>query len=191
MDVLLRNEIRLKSHFEEMGKIVVLQKIMEKEGFESPEIIKDEEHNLFELNVTWSQNGQEKTNRIHWPLISSVEYKNLFSLHREIGKIQNASILITSKGKETKLNSGEELLQYILTLGKDGLFIQRYKGLGEMNPEQLWRTTMNPATRTLLKVTVEDAVEADEIFSVLMGDQVEERRRFIQENALMARNLDI
>jgi DNA gyrase subunit B len=191
MDVLLRNEIRLKSHFEEMGKIGALQEIMEKEGFESPEIIKDEEHNLFELNVTCSQNGQEKTNRINWPLISSVEYKNLFTLHREIGKIQNAPILITSKGKETRLNSGEELLQYILTLGKDGLFIQRYKGLGEMNPEQLWRTTMNPETRTLLKVTVEDAVEADEIFSVLMGDQVEERRRFIQENALMARNLDI
>ena len=89
------------------------------------------------------------------------------------------------------LNSGEELLQYILALGKEGLVIQRYKGLGEMNPEQLWQTTMDPRTRTLLQVRIEDAVGADEIFSVLMGDQVEERRRFIQDNALIARNLDI
>jgi DNA gyrase subunit B len=79
----------------------------------------------------------------------------------------------------------------LLEDGKKGINIQRYKGLGEMNPEQLWQTTMHPDKRTLLKVTVEDAVESDEIFTILMGDEVEPRRDFIQNNALEVSMLDI
>jgi DNA gyrase subunit B len=84
-----------------------------------------------------------------------------------------------------------EIFSYVMEGGKKGQYIQRYKGLGEMNPAQLWETTMNPESRVLLQVRIEDAVEADEIFATLMGDEVEPRRKFIEEHALTVKNLDI
>ncbi|NIO21253.1 MAG: DNA gyrase subunit B, partial [Candidatus Aenigmarchaeota archaeon] len=108
IDVLLKNNVRLKSTFEQMGKVSALKESMVREGFQSPQITKDEEHNLFELSVTSTRNGHEKTNRINWDLISSVEYKNLFTLHKEIGQLQNSPIIVSSKGKETKLKIGGE-----------------------------------------------------------------------------------
>ena len=96
------------------------------------------------------------------------------------------------KNRQTKYcYSDEELNEYLEQIGRKGTDIQRYKGLGEMNAEQLWETTMNPETRTLLKVTMEDAVSADEIFTLLMGEQPELRRAFIEQNATLVKELDI
>jgi DNA gyrase subunit B len=92
---------------------------------------------------------------------------------------------------EVRLFSIDELVDYFITAGKRGIAINRYKGLGEMNPDQLWETTMNPAVRTLLQVRAEDHTEADLMFTTLMGDQVEPRRKFIEENALEVKNLDV
>jgi len=97
-----------------------------------------------------------------------------------------------SKGKQVKyVYSEAEKEEYLKKIGSDGIGIQRYKGLGEMNPKQLWETTMDPENRTLKQITIEDAVEADRIFSVLMGDEVEPRRQFIQEHAKEVQELDI
>ena len=100
-------------------------------------------------------------------------------------------ILLNSKEEEFLYKTILELITFILDSAKKNFYIQRYKGLGEMNPDQLWETTMDPEKRTMIKVTIEDAVNADDIFNTLMGDQVEPRKKFIQEKALEVMNLDI
>jgi DNA gyrase subunit B len=152
------------------------------------EVLYDEEHSLFELKL--SQSGEVPLILGH-ELLASAEWNQLAVLHRKILDLQNAEMVIRERDKETAIADADELAEHIISAGKKNLSIQRYKGLGEMNPTQLWETTMNPETRTLLRVDIEDAIETDEIFTVLMGDQVEPRRRFIEDNALNVKNLDI
>ncbi|AJE01973.1 DNA topoisomerase (ATP-hydrolyzing) subunit B [Geobacter pickeringii] len=126
-------------------------------------------------------------------LIGSYEYGLLAESHRKVREIfGDGRAVVSSEGNELFATTiGLELLSFFMDSAKKGLSIQRYKGLGEMNPEQLWETTMEPTNRTLLQVKIEDAVEADTIFTILMGDQVEPRRDFIEQNALNVSNLDI
>ncbi len=155
-------------------------------------IEKDPEHNAWFAVVENTVNGSKRSSPINVAVLDSPEYEELGKHYQAMQTIGKGPFTVGFEGKEeTLIDHCEALSDKVLEFAKSGLMIQRYKGLGEMNPEQLWETTMDPTRRTLLKVSVDDAVEADRIFSVLMGDQVEPRRQFIEENALRVRNLDI
>lgn len=135
-------------------------------------------------SLRFSFDGLKLDSRVFFTL----EFRRLHDLHRRIrGKFP----MTIKDATEAEVNSASELAEHVIELGRRGVVIQRYKGLGEMNPEQLWETTMNPGTRTILKVTLEDAMKADEIFTILMGDKVEPRRDFIERHAKEVRTLDI
>jgi DNA gyrase subunit B len=125
--------------------------------------------------------------------LSMYEYKLLLQSYKQVEEIcLNENALISKEGQdETVVGDRQDLLDFFFTRAKKGQYIQRYKGLGEMNPDQLWETTMDPDKRVLLQVKIEDTIEAEQIFTVLMGDQVEPRREFIENNALNVSNLDV
>jgi len=151
---------------------------------------KDEEHGSFEIVYQDSTNGIPHEARLGEEFVSAPEYKALYASYEGFRDFDQPPHVVVDGG-ETTLTSRRALVEHFLAEGKRGLSIQRYKGLGEMNAGELWETTMNPERRTLLQVRLEDEEVAENIFTTLMGDAVEPRRQFIEENALNVRNLDI
>lgn len=157
------------------------------------EIVPDPDHGGWKMMVNVNRDGKTFAMCIDRATIRTPLFLELKSLFASIAPLGNPPfyLLMQETKEETLVPSLAELVGLVADYGKHGITIQRYKGLGEMNPEQLWETTMNPEKRTLLKVCVDDAVIADEIFTTLMGDQVEPRKEFIYRNALKAANLDV
>ncbi len=165
-------------------------KELEKNGFQLGSIEVNEVNGHYEFQVTETQNGGQQF-VVDWEFLSSPELRQLLGHAKEFGRLNNAAFRLDGDGETMKRENPQKLLEELIEKGKKGLTIQRYKGLGEMNPGQLWMTTMDPEKRTLLRVQIKDVVEADEIFTILMGDKVEPRREFIQANALEVTDLDI
>ncbi|MFA4916007.1 MAG: DNA topoisomerase (ATP-hydrolyzing) subunit B [Syntrophales bacterium] len=158
----------------------------------------DQEHGGYKLAFRTKREGNITATCVDKGVLKTPKFLEIQVLLRQSDTLTKRPFIVVTKDngekkeKETVyLNTVTDLIDYVINIGKKGLSLQRYKGLGEMNPEQLWETTMNPEKRTLLQVRVEDAVLADEIFTTLMGDQVEPRKDFIYKNALFASNLDV
>lgn len=151
----------------------------------------DAEKNCFYPKITVKQHGFGKDYFIKAEILNSNDYKYIIESQKEIYGLLEKDAFIERGEKRLASQEFKEIYHWLLEEAKKGLVISRYKGLGEMNPEQLWETTMDPQSRRLLKVSIHDAVAADEIFTTLMGDQVEPRRQFIEDNALSAENIDV
>ncbi len=187
----LKSEKEVKLIIEGVKRALKLKK-----GENSPKEVEfqleqDPEHGTHNLRCLSQSKGTRLETLLNLDLITSGHFEELRKLTQQLSQLGQPPLILKTGETSQEVSGFPQLVQEILALGKKGLDIQRYKGLGEMNPEQLWETTMNPETRTLLQVRVEDAVKADEIFTVLMGDQVEPRRDFIQRNASTVTNLDI
>ena len=185
---LLKNRSELETLVQEATRVLGL---VFSEGTVSLEIQQDEEHDTHKIICRVSGNGNHKIFIVNHDLVGSADFRELQKLAPATLGLGRPPYRLKRKGIETTYSTSAELVQEILESGKKGLSIQRYKGLGEMNPGQLWDTTMDPETRSLLQVTLEDIAGVDEIFTILMGDEVEPRRNFIQQHALEVRNLDV
>ncbi|QCI15717.1 DNA topoisomerase (ATP-hydrolyzing) subunit B [Buchnera aphidicola] len=168
-----------------------LNKINTNNSYYSSEIQKNLKKNIFEPTIKISRYANSTKYDFKEEFFTSKEYLLITNLGKKFKKYFVHDVFIEKEGSIYKIDNIKNTLSWLIKQSKRGLFIQRYKGLGEMNPEQLWNTTMNPETRNMLQVTIKDAISANNLFCTLMGDSVEPRRKFIEKNALKAENIDI
>lgn len=154
-------------------------------------IVENKERQTFVPELTITAHGVDHSSRFNEELFAAEDYKTLTILGEKLNGLIEAGAYAAKGERQHEVSSFKDALEWIMNESKKGYSIQRYKGLGEMNPEQLWETTMDPDTRRMLQVTIEDAIGADQIFTCLMGDNVEPRRDFIETNALSVANLDV
>ena len=187
VELLARVEIEKKADFSAPDKLKELEKQLKALGLKT-RLAFDEEHSLHELVFA---NGSGTERQINWNLIALPESRRLRALAKSVVGFDKPPFVVQTNGKSQNYSSTSELMEYILNEGRKDLSVQRYKGLGEMRAEQLWETTMNAETRSLLQVRLEDIEPTEQIFSTLMGENVEVRRKFIEDNALDVKNLDV
>ena len=217
LDHLLESREFCACHFDDaQAAVPIIRKIVNEAGYnideielhhvneESGESITDNGDDAFEalksgrvedysLAVSGNFGGQLISYTLFKNVLMSIDFLHLYELKKSIRVLDKfpLTVLDNADREAGVAQNFDDLVEIANKIGRRGLTVQRYKGLGEMNPEQLWETTMNPETRTLYKINLEDVVEADRIFTVLMGGEVEPRRKFIQENAFNVRNLDV
>jgi len=187
VELLAESGLEKKTDFEDKKALEKLLKEVDKAKLKlEGKVAFDEEHSLYEI-----QFGLPHNQKVNWALASTADYKRLRGLARQIEEFNKPPFTVARNGDKVSKENVHDVLNYVVEDAKKDFTITRFKGLGEMNAEQLWETTMNADTRTLLQVKLEDAVAAEDIFTTLMGENVEARRKFIEDNALEVVNLDI
>jgi DNA gyrase subunit B len=191
LDVLFAEGFVDRSAMGDPDKLEALVKALTAHGFQHARLMTDEETETPTVHFSVGGNGTGKKVVISSEVLSTYEYRQMAKSYEQLSAFGLPPYTLKHNDNSDVVITVDDLIERIYDLAKKGLAISRYKGLGEMNPEQLWETTMDPERRRLLQVKIEDGVGAEELFTVLMGDQVEPRRVFIQDNALEVKNLDI
>jgi DNA gyrase subunit B len=189
VEILANVDLKLdaKADFHEKANLAAVEKAL-KAAQVKAELKEEEEHGSWKVEFV---DPTQATRTLGVDLLQQPEYRRMRAIARQVAKFNQPPFTVIREGKTETLPGWRELLEHVKSEGMREVSIQRYKGLGEMNAEQLWATTMNAETRTLLKVDLQDLAETEGIFSTLMGEDVESRRKFIEENALDVRNLDV
>ncbi len=192
---LIKNGVKDKFFLEEKQNFILLSQELDKNGYIAGEIEYDVERNIFEMDI-YEKKEKQIILRVGREILATNDYQRMLKRYEKIRIFNKPPFSISAKQSDAQIKKEftfydiDSLFEFIISEAKKGINTQRYKGLGEMNADQLWETTMNPEKRNMLRVEIEDAEKADEIFTLLMGEEVEPRRNFIQKHALEVSSLD-